>query len=420
VDKALGLAPFSFKIDSATNKKVIDIKFTSNIGGFAVSAVIFVTLIIGFVFYAVEPEFTLRSDPGHTLCNAITVPTSFLCSLTVVIINSTVGRHKFQELLNKLNATEEGLCRLRGGYAYRKKNNKVQLHIPLLVFIASFMVYDSLVWSKEGHVVARTIHRFSQIIVFAAEINYCKVIQMLRRRLSSIHEVLTLTSSDKLSQTNTPYMMDTEDRKVVNKTCSFTSGIIHVSSVDVLRNPVPSRNATVDLKILPLTETQKILNLRIIYNQLYECAKIISFLYGVPILIDIFDRFTGLTVNLYAAVRLFREPTEAVSPLHSSDFVVTYTVWTSLHFGTIISLTAICEMASGTTKGIGHKVETLLLQNPLTGDLLEQLKLFSHQTSNDKIEFSAAGFFIINLSLLCTFMASVTTYIVILVQFKSH
>jgi hypothetical protein len=86
----------------------------------------------------------------------------------------------------------------------------------------------------------------------------------------------------------------------------------------------------------------------------------------------------------------------------------------------MVSLTAICEMASGTAKGIGHNVETLLLQNPLRGDLLEQLKLFSHQISNDKIEFSAAGFFIINLSLLCTFTASVTTYIVILIQFKSH
>jgi hypothetical protein len=85
-----------------------------------------------------------------------------------------------------------------------------------------------------------------------------------------------------------------------------------------------------------------------------------------------------------------------------------------------VSLTVICEVASCTTKGIGHKVETFLLQNPLRGDVLEQLTFFSHQISDDKIEFSAAGVFIINLSKLCTFMVSVTTYIVVLFQFKTQ
>jgi hypothetical protein len=250
--------------------------------------------------------------------------------------------------------------------------------------------------------------------------HFCKMVQIIRSRLSSIHEVLTLTSSEELSQTNTAYMLDTEDRKVINKRCSFTSGIIQVASIHVLRNPAPYRNVNADLKRLAVTEMQTILNLRIIYNHIYECAKIISFLYGMPLLTNIFCKFTGLTVCLYSAVRLFNEPTEAVTSLHLSDFVVTRTLWITFFLGTMVSLTAICEMASCTAKGIAHKLQTLLLQNPLRGDVLEQLKLFAHQMSNDKIEFSAAGFFIINLSLLCTFMASVTTYIIILFQFKSH
>jgi hypothetical protein len=65
-------------MNSATSKKVIDVKFTSNIGGFTFSTETFASLTTGFAFYAIEPEFTLRGDSGYTLCNAITISTTLL------------------------------------------------------------------------------------------------------------------------------------------------------------------------------------------------------------------------------------------------------------------------------------------------------------------------------------------------------
>jgi hypothetical protein len=115
-------------------------------------------------------------------------------------------------------------------------------------------------------------------------------------------------------------MLYPEDSKVTNKMCSFTSCVKQVAGVGFLSNPVQFRNVTADLKILAVTEMQMILNVRIIYNHIHECAKIINFLYGMPVLIDIFRILAGLRVCQYSAVRFFNEPTEAVTKLCFSDF----------------------------------------------------------------------------------------------------
>ncbi|XP_023707689.1 uncharacterized protein LOC111864570 [Cryptotermes secundus] len=56
----------------------------------------------------------------------------------------------------------------------------------------------------------------------------------------------------------------------------------------------------------------------------------------------------------------------------------------------------------------------------LDSEAVEQLLLFSQQISTDGIAFTAAGFFVIDLSLLCTVLTSAVTYVIILIQFKSH
>ncbi|KDR13681.1 hypothetical protein L798_12327 [Zootermopsis nevadensis] len=420
VAKALGIAPFSFKMNKVTNKEVVDIRFISNIGGFTVSAVIFITLLTGFISCAVEPEFSFRSDPGDALCNTISVPINLISSLLLVIMTSTIHRYKAEELVDKLNVIDEGLCQIRGECTYLRDKNKVQLYIPILALTTSFMCYDAFVWSKHLNITFCIIKRFSHLITLVAIMHFCKLVQTIRSRLFGIHEILSLIISGKLSQTSSSYIFSHESRKAINKACTFGSNIMQMTSVDVLSNPMSLKNVTADLKTLPVTDMQTILNLRIIYNHIYECAKIINFLFGITVLIDMSRTFTGLTAGVYSVVIFFNEPIEDVTSLNFSEFVISRTIWIIILLGTIVSLTAICEMAASSAKGVGHKVQTLLLENPLRNDVLEQLKLFSQQISNDKIQFTASGLFTINLSLFCTFMASVTTYIIVLYQFKPY
>jgi hypothetical protein len=413
VAKTLGLAPISLNTNPMRNEEIIDIKFISNIGGFAVSAVVFITLLTGFVFAIFQPQFSHSIDPGDTLCYAISVPLNFIGSLILVIMNATVNRYKLEELVNRLTLIDENLCRLREGRIYHKDKRNVQLYMPILILVVSLMSFDIFVQISRLNLTFCIIERSSQVITLVAVMQYCKVIQIIRSRLSGVLRVLSSTLCDKLSQSSTSYVFRPDERNVINKVYSLTSNIVQVTSADVLSNPVSFRNVTSDLRRSPVTEMQTILNLRRIYNHIYECVKIVNFMFGLPILVGMSRATTGLIPALYCVGRLFHEPTEA-------DTAMSCIIWTVILLGTMVSLTVVCEMAASRAKGIGHKVQKLLLQNPLRSDVLEQLKLFSQQISNDRIEFTAAGFFIINLSLLCTFLTSVTTYIVVLIQLKSH
>lgn len=115
VAKALGLAPYLLNSNQVRNEGIIDITFISNIGGFAVSAVVFITLLAGFVFATVQLEFSHGIDPGDTFCHAIYVPLNFIGSLTLVIMNATVNRYKLEELVNRLTLIDDNLFRLRRG-----------------------------------------------------------------------------------------------------------------------------------------------------------------------------------------------------------------------------------------------------------------------------------------------------------------
>jgi hypothetical protein len=63
-------------------------------------------------------------------------------------------------------------------------------------------------------------------------------------------------------------------------------------------------------------------------------------------------------------------------------------------------------------------IQKLLLLQHVRCDIVEQLKLFSEQVTKNEIKFCAFSLFKVDMSLLCTILASVTSYIIILVQFK--
>ena len=159
-------------------------------------------------------------------------------------------------------------------------------------------------------------------------------------------------------------------------------------------------------------EVEVLLKLRRIYYHVHECVNIINFMYGLPILIHIFRSATGLISGLYDVGTLCGVRTE-------TNCTVSVIIWTVVLLGSIISLTAICSMAVCKTKDIGHKLQALLLEDIAGSDMMEQLKLFCQQMTNDRIVFTAAGLFDVDLSFLCTFLTSVTTYIVVLIQLKN-
>jgi hypothetical protein len=416
VAKMLGIAPFTVRISGATNEEIVDIKFTSNICGFTASAIIVIVLLTGFVFATFLPQFSLRKDPVEVLTYAVSVPLNFVGSLVLVIMNSTVNRPKLEKLVKKLTSIDKCLALLRSEHSYQRDGRNIQLFMPILFLAVLLLSCDVFMSFDKLNPVFCIIERSCQIITVVALMQYCKMALMIRDRLSVMYEILSWTFCKRVCKRLFHTNCDKFGAGALNTTCNVctqTYNTMHSPRFDMFDDSRAFDGIKTDLKPSRFIEVDTLLKLRRIYYRLYECVRIINFMYGLPVLIYIFRSATGLISGLYDIGTFFDVHTEI-------NYILSVIIWTSILLGPIVCLTVICDMAASKTKDIAHKLQALLLKDALSSEVVEHLKLFCQQMSKDNIVFTAAGLFVVDLSFLCTYLTSITTYIVVLIQFKLH
>jgi hypothetical protein len=142
--------------------------------------------------------------------------------------------------------------------------------------------------------------------------------------------------------------------------------------------------------------------LRQIYSELYDIICLINGTYGVPILANLCWLLTSVLCTLYKAVI-------------NLDKDITYTIMcTALFF----IVTYFCHTATNEAFSSGILVQKLLLEGNCRNGCVKELKMFSLQLQVMKIEYTACGFFSLNLNLFASFVSVIVSYIVIMVQIK--
>jgi hypothetical protein len=98
--------------------------------------------------------------------------------------------------------------------------------------------------------------------------------------------------------------------------------------------------------------------------------------------------------------------------------VTTAILWVIASTWKVFSIVFASYRANSEFRKTISEIQKLILRTRLTADtrLQEQLELFTTQLVNNKIEFTAYGFFTVNFKLLRTLVYTVTTYIILLVQ----
>jgi hypothetical protein len=82
----------------------------------------------------------------------------------------------------------------------------------------------------------------------------------------------------------------------------------------------------------------------------------------------------------------------------------------------IFKITFFCHSATKEARSTRILVQTLLLEGNCSIECEEELKMFSLQLQVMTIEYTACGFFSINLTLFTTVVSVIATYFIILVQ----
>jgi len=99
-------------------------------------------------------------------------------------------------------------------------------------------------------------------------------------------------------------------------------------------------------------------------------------------------------------------------------FVFLSTFWIVFLASRDVSITVYCHMATSEANKLQDNVQCLLLGQNIGTEALDQLRLFSAQILVNKIEFTAFGFFSVNLKTLSDIIVSVMTYIIVFEQMK--
>jgi hypothetical protein len=165
----------------------------------------------------------------------------------------------------------------------------------------------------------------------------------------------------------------------------------------------------------------KITVLREIHFILCDASELTNSIFKVQILVGFIEIFVEITLCLYASLTyvtgLF------TCELYSSskwNMLGVFLVWATMNLSKLIALTASCHGASEQANRAAVLVHKLLVVQSLYPETRAELQLFSEQLLHHKVRFSACGFFPIDFTLLYSMAGSVTTYIIILLQYNGE
>jgi hypothetical protein len=161
--------------------------------------------------------------------------------------------------------------------------------------------------------------------------------------------------------------------------------------------------------------TSKIFRLRKLYYRLYEICCLINSMYGYMLL----QEFTAYTVCLIVdgynlvcfLVALYRRE----HPSIPSERYPALILWNVSNLIRPFLICFSCQRVNSEFKRTVNYIQRLKLQPDVSTEVSSQLRLFSIQIQHCKLEFTACGFFDINLSLFCAAVLTATTYITVLV-----
>jgi hypothetical protein len=153
------------------------------------------------------------------------------------------------------------------------------------------------------------------------------------------------------------------------------------------------------------------LEIRRMYGHIYDAVECLNSIYGLSVLLELVRNVMSVIVYILSIIVNLRTHNEK-----TGQYQFPVMCWIAFFIFREVVIIVSCHMAMSEAHKLQDNVQRALLRQNVTTDLLEQLKIFSVQLTVNGIKFTAFGFFTLNLATLSTFIASVITYIIVLVQ----
>nr|CAH7714827.1 unnamed protein product [Callosobruchus chinensis] len=277
------------------------------------------------------------------------------------------------------------------------RNNKTYIRksilsiIGMLVGFVLFYSFDIVTW----HVSLKRIESFKsffesffcfyvlKFIMLGEILLFCHTVYFLQIRLIALRE----------------HFLDVVQDKIVVVT-DFKNGEMQICPYVL----AAKSNANKANSILEIAKCQK---------RIYDASEIINSTPGFGIVIIMFSILLHLTVTPYF---LLTEIQKGGSTL----FIVLQSCWVIVHCLKFYAIIESCDMCQNEGDKMLDNVQRVLADYAEESPLKSALIRFAMQLSQCEIRFNTSGLFSLDRSIFTSFVAAITTYLVVLIQMNSQ
>lgn len=238
-------------------------------------------------------------------------------------------------------------------------------------------------------------------------IQFCKCVNCVKLCLEEIVKVVSIHIQE--GSTDDRAMHNKNSRKCPTDEGSQSLGAQQINMYNI-KEEFPGRLGIphfINLNLISYkhTELHNIMLCRKIYSKIYDSVLLINSTYGIPISVEYMSDFSALISSVYFINLSVHEPTENFSDANTTAVITPCVGISLIMLSTIMYVSLTCHLANLECKKIRDIIEKRLLRRSIKKNVFQGLHLFSNPVSNNRIEFMAFLFFVIDIKMFVTFIA---------------
>ncbi|XP_046435258.1 gustatory and pheromone receptor 32a-like [Neodiprion fabricii] len=148
------------------------------------------------------------------------------------------------------------------------------------------------------------------------------------------------------------------------------------------------------------------------YSELCKLTRTVNYAFGIQNLLSMGISFVVVTGMLYTICRALSLGGLTYATVRN---IISATLWSGIYILKILVISHICWRTGNEARRTGKLIYDLL-ESRVDKNLQNEIEAFSVQIIQHPIEFNAHGFFTLDFTLVQSMIASVSTYLVILLQ----
>jgi hypothetical protein len=352
---------------------------------------------VGFSLQILDTDSFEASSKTSFIVYVLYTLSSYISSIMLLVWVSVIKRRRFLEIIDKISEVDNKIRYTQQEETFMNRNVFFNIisEVTLLTAIQFILIIQYIyLLNSEGYfsIISLLIGVIAKYICNTLFLfQYLNLVLMLKQRYSHLNKGLTKWISGAVSWA---IYFNKENEICCLSNMDVNHGIL-----------TPFRVSSVGNIERQLKQTD-IHSLRQIYGELYDIIRLINDTYGFPILATMCWILTNVLCCLYEILVYFNE------------WGVTDTAHVITCSALVFKVALFCHTATNEARSLNILVQKLLLLANCRNECVKELKLFSLQLQVMTIEYTACGFFSLNLKFFTTVVSFIVSYIIIIIQIK--